>query len=395
MPVSPPNLTTASHDASTVQSDTSRGEYQAIDYSHLALVPSRKLPSIIPSQTQGQVRQQQVHGWVPYYQQYASASSLPKQPSVRARLPREADRSRLAKDILKQLGRPSGVVPAVPMIREYRERKKAETKVASASAQPSINPMLQPNPTSNRDDGPLHLEVVPVPDQVVPSVLPEDQSLDIQADEPPSLGYPDQDTESAPHDASAPEQDVEMGAQPSEEPLVSQPSGSPRPDPPQDPAPSPVTPGPAQDKEFVAGKPPPPKPESSKWSGPPADVEIIEISDDEEQPAVIANAEPMDVDEEVGKNAIISKSLSQLSLDSDDTPVAVEIIEDHATESLGRQSSREFVVSEDMQFTGKESQKNQPSAPLPLPPDLACQSKGKEQAPIEEEEEEGLYEVCI
>jgi hypothetical protein len=40
-----------------------------------------------------------------------SAPALPRQPPAMIRSPRQADRSRLAKDILKQLGKPSGSVP--------------------------------------------------------------------------------------------------------------------------------------------------------------------------------------------------------------------------------------------------------------------------------------------
>jgi len=371
-----------------------------MDYNQLALVPRRNFSNILPNSMQGEVRQPQPSGWAPYYQPEASTSTLPKQPPVKIRLPREADRSRLAKDILKQLGKPSGSVPAVPTRREYEARKRAEAEMEATSAQPPAEPVTKPQSVLNHGDPPLTSEVALVSDQVAPSGLSADPPPVTPAGEPPSLEYPDPDPRSTPQDADAAEQDVNMDVQPPEDPLVPQPPASPKPNLPQDFVPSPVVPESALDNEgrSAVDHPLPSGAPSSKRSGPPPDVEIIEISDDEEQPAVDATTttvEPMEVDKEIGTGGPISQSLFELSLDGDHTPVAVETERKRTGKPLGRRPSQDLIGSEDIQLTEKKLQRNRPSVELPPLPEYARQIKGKERAPIQEEDEEGLYEVSI
>ena len=355
-------------------------------YNQLALVPRRNFSNVAPTQIQGEVRQPQLSGWT-YYQPEASTSTFPKRAPVKIRLPREADRSRLAKDILKQLGKPSGLVPAVPTRHEYEERRKAVMEATSAQRPP------QPAVTQPQlDEAPLPSEVVPVSDQVTPSSLYVNHPPATPASEPPSLEYPDPDPDSAPHDADAANQDIHMDIQPHEDSLVPQPPASPRPNPPQDSISSPIAPESvlgAEERSAVEHRPPTAFP-SSERRGPPPDTEIIEISDDEEGPVVdtvTATFEPMEVDEGTGTGGAISQSLSELSLGGEGAPVVVET----ETEPLGRRSSEELIASEDIQFTGRNFPKNRVSIELPPLPDYARRSKGKERAPVQEEDEEGMY----
>jgi hypothetical protein len=392
IPADPPYPTTANHNTSTAPDHAPSQGYQPIGRDQLALVPRRNFPNVIPTIVQEEVPQPHASGWTPL-QPEASTSTLPKPPPVKVRLPRDAPRSRLGKDILKQLGKPSGSVPPVPTKYEYKQRKKAAAQMESTPGGPSTEPVAEPQPVLDRDDGPSLPEVAPVPDQVPQSASPANPPPETPADQPPSLEYPSQVPESAPPDANIIEQDVEMDVQPSDEPLVPQPSVPPRQDPPQDPAPTLVVSEPTQDKGGrSADDNPPPSEPSPKRTAPPPDVEIIEISDDEDQPAagaITATIEPMEVDEEYGTGGTISQNLSELPLDGEDTLVVTEM------EPPSRRSSQEPVVSGGTQFVKKKSQKNQPYVLLPPLPDFSRRKEGKERAPIEEEDEEGLYEVSI
>lgn len=391
--------TTTNQYTTTIPNGTAHQDYQPMDLNQLALVPRRNFSTAIPNLTQGKLRQPQPSGWAPDHQSEASTSTLPGQPPVKIRLPREADRSRLAKDILKQLGKPSGSVPAVPTRHEYEERKKTGAYMEATSAQPLTEPVVaESQPSLNHDDPPLPSEIVHVPDQVPlsgPSAPPATSAV-----EPPLLEYPDPDTGSATHDADATEEDVNMDIQPREDPLVPQPQSSPRSDLPHESVPSPVVPESVVDRgeRPVVNQPPLSELPLSKRSGPPPDAEIIEISDDEEQAAVYVvtnTVEPMEVDEEVRTGGAISQSLSELSLDGDDTLVAAETEKDRAKKPLGSRSSQEPIDLEDMQLTERKLQKNKPFVEVPPLPDYARQKKGKERAPVQEEDEEGLYEVSI
>ena len=322
------------------------------------------------------------------------------QPPIKVRLQREADRSRLAKDILKQLGKPSGSVPTVPTKREYEVQKKAEAEMEATSTQSPAVPVTEPPLVLNHDDPPLTSEVVPVPDQVVPSGFSADLPPVTPAGEPPSLEYPDPDPHSTPQDADTAERDVNMDIQPPDDPLVPQRLASPKSNLPQGSVPSPVVPEPALDREerSAVNHPLPLGAPSSKRSGPPPDAEIIEISDDEEQSTVdpvTTTIEPMEVDEEVGTGGPISQSLFELSLDGDHTPVAVETEKERTKKPPGRRPSQDLIGSEDVQLVEKKLQRNRPSVELPPLPEYARQIKGKERAPVQEEDEEGLYEVSI
>jgi hypothetical protein len=103
----------------------------------------------------------------------------------------------------------------------------------------------------------------------------------------------------------------------------------------------------------------------------------------------------MEVDGEVGMGGVVSKSLSQLSLDGGDAPVAAELGMDLTDEPLEPRSSQDPVVSKDIKFTEKKSQKVQPYVDVPPLPDYVLQSKGKERAPVEAEDEEGLFRVSV
>ena len=367
-PTTSPHPNVTLYDTSAVPGDASRRGYQPI--------PRDNLSNVVPNKIQGGERRPQFPGFAP----------------VKVRPPREADRSRLAKDLLKQLGKPNGSVPAVPTRREYKQRKKAkaETKGTSTHISTEPMPMGQPQLVLNGDGAPLLSD--PVPSQVEPSTLPTNPLQENTPSESLSLGYPGQHRESAPPAADDIEQDVDMDIQSSSDPPVSQPSGSSRPAPPQDLTPSMVGRKPAQDEgeRFAITS----EPQSPRWIGPPPHAEVIEISDDEGQPvvgAVVATVEPMDVDGEVGTGGAISNILSL----GDDTPAAVEMGEGLTEEPLDRRSSQEPVVSKDIQFTRKKSQKVQPYVEVPPLPDYVRQIKGKERAPVEVEDEEGLYRASI
>ena len=392
VPANPPYPTTAGRDTSTVPDDGSRRVYHPIDKDQLGLVQRRDVSNVVPNTVQRALHQPQASGWVRHYQPETSTPTLPKLPSVMVRSPRQADRSRLAKDILKQLGRPSGTAPAIPTRREYKKRKKAEVEMIGASAQPSTEPVVEPQ--LNHDEVPLLPEGSPVPDQVPTSALPANPPQENPVNEPPSLECPDQHTESAPHDTNTIEQDVDMDIQPSGDLLVPQPPIPLRLGPQQDPLSSLVVSESVQDEgTSAANNPPTSETPSSRWSGPPPGTEIIEISDDEEQYVVgevTAAAEPMEVDREVRVGGAISKSLSRLSLEGDDAPVVVEMGKDPTKEPLELRSSQEPVVSNGKKFTEKKSQKFQPYVELPPLPDYVRQIKGKGRAPAKEDNEEGL-----
>ena len=362
----------------------------------LALVPRRNFPDAISNLTQGGGRPSQAPGLVQYRQPETSAYAPPKQPPVRVRLPREADLSRLAKDILKQLGRPNGSVPAVLTKREYKERTRAEAGTKGTSVHPSPEPIAETQLVLNLDEVPPPQD--PVPGQAALSTLPTNQLQENLPHKTLLPGYPAQHRISAPPDANGIERDVEMDIQISGDSLVSRSSGSPLSDLPQDSASPLMDPESTQGKEGgSAAKNPPSKPQSSRWTGPSPDTEVIEISDDEGQPvvgAVVATVEPMEVDGEVGIGGAISKNLSHLSPDGGDTPVVVEI-EGRTKEPLDHRSPQEPVVFKDIQFTEKKSQKIQPYVQVPPLPDFVRQNKAKERALVEAEDEEGLHGVSI
>ena len=398
----------ADHNTFAVLGNASRRGYHPIEYGKLAIAPRYNPPNAVPGPVDGGVRQTQPPGWASYGQSIPSVFTLPtptptlptststlltstpilrKVPPPKVRLPRQADRFRLAKDILKQLGKPTGAVPAVPTRREYKEQKKATAQKHNTSAQPPTEPVVKPQLVLNHGDAPLLPEAVPTPDQVIlpaPSNPPQEDPVD----EPPSLGYPDQRIESVPRETSV--VDVDMDIQPSAPQLP----GSPGEGPPQGSAPSPVARGSAQDEgEPTTNNPPPSEPLSSGWNGPPLDAEIIEISDDEEQPVVGTVTDPvvpMEVDKEVRAGGAISKSLSGLSLDDDGAVAVVEVEQDRTKDLPDHRSSQEPVVSEGKQITGKKWQKFQPYVELPPLPDYMRRNKGKGRAAVEEESEEGV-----
>jgi hypothetical protein len=383
IPMNPPHATTVIYNTSAVPGDVSRPGDQPMNHNQLSLVPRRNFSNAISNLMQEGERQPQTLGFVQHYQPEASTSAPPRQSLVKGRLPREADRSRLAKDILKQLGKPNGSVPTIPTRREYKKRKKAEAETVGLPVHPSTEPMAEPSLPG------------PVLGQVTPNTSSANQLQENAPNESLSLGYSDQHKESTP-DANGIEQDVDMNIHPSGDPLVSHPLGSPEPTPPQDPTPTLRDPEPAQGKEWGStAENPPPEVQPSRWIGPPPDAEVIEISDDEGQPVVgtvAATDEPMEVDGEVRMGGAISESLPQSSLVGDDSPVAVEMKEGHTEEqTVDRRSSREPVVSKDIQLTEKKSQKIRPYVEVPPLPDYARQNKGKERAPVEAEDEEGLY----
>ena len=366
-------------------------------HNQLALVSMRGPSNMIPNLMQGGERGPQTSGLAQYYRPEASKFVSPKQPPVKVRLPREADRSRLAKDILKQLGKPNGLVPAVPTRREYKERKKAEAKPDDAPIHLPAGSVAEPQPVLDREDAPSLPDSVP--GQVAPSTLSKVQPQEGTLNEQPSSGKQDHHRGSVPPGANGIEQDVDMDIQSSSDPLVSRPSVPPRLTPPQDYVPSLTDPGSAQGKQggSVVESPLPSEPQSSRWIGPPSDADVIEISDDEGQSVTgtaIATVEPMEVDGEIRTGDTVSKSLSQPPLD-DDTPVAVELGKNHTEGPLGLRSPQEPVVSKDIQFTEKKSQKVQPYVEVPPLPGYVRMGKGKERAPVEAEDEEGLYGPCI
>lgn len=366
----------------TVPNDTARQGYRPVDYSQLVPVPRRKFSDITPNARQEKIPQPQLSKPVP---PETSTSALPRQPPFSVRLPGRADRSRLAKDILKQLGRPSGSVPAVPTRHEYKQRKKAEAHTEATSAQLPTEPVVAgPQPLLNHDDPPSPLEIVPVSDQVPPLGLSSNPPPSSPADEPPLLEYPDLDTGLTTCDVDATGEDVNMDIPPPENPLVPQPPASPESNLPLESVPSPVVPEPALDKEE----------RPSKRSAPPPDAEIIEISDDEETvvDARTTTVEPMEVDEEVGTGGVISQSLSELPLVGDNTLITVETEKDPTKEPLGRRPSPGPI---DIQFAERRLQKCRPSVEVPPLPDWARRNRGGETAPIQEEDEEGLCEVSI
>ena len=391
IPVDHPSTTTASHHTTTVPGDPTHKEYQPMGYNQLALVPRQYHYNVIPNASQGQVPYQHP-GWIPYHPPEASTSALPKRPPTRARLPRQADRSRLAKDILKQLGKPSGSVPAVPTRRGYQDQG-LKTGTGATSVKPRAE-FVVPEPRSlNYDGSPLPPGIVPVPDQVVLSSSSATRPPETPISEPPSLEYPDPDPDPAPHYTDATEQDVRMDIQPLEGSSGLQPPASPGSNPPEDPTSSPAIPGsaPATEERTTAENPLPSTSPPQDRRGPPPDAEIIEISDDEEEAAVHAVttvAEPMEVDEEVRTGGEDSQRLSGLSPAGDDTLLLAEIREGRTMESLSRRPTQELI--------GRKPQKNLVSVELPPLPAYARRNRGKERAPVEEEEdEEGLYETSV
>ena len=393
--VNPPYPTTANQHITTVPDDAVHQGYKPAGYNQLALIPRSKFSHSIPNVIQGKVHQPQLPGW---YQPEASTSTLPRQPPVKVRLPREADRSRLAKDILKQLGKPSGFVPAVLTRHEYEERKKTGAQMEATSALPPTEPVVaEPQLSSNHDDPSLPPEIDIVPDQVPPLGLPVNPPPVTQANESPLLEYPDPETGSTTQDAEVTGEDVSMDIQPPEGLLAPQPPTSPRSDPPQEPVPSPVIPESALDEEgSAANRPAVSELPSVKRSGPPPGAEVIEISDDEEPTTVdaVTNAiEPMEVDVEVGTGGAISQSLSGLSLDGDDTLITVETEKDRTKEPLNRRPSQETIDSEDIRPTERKL-KRKFCVEVPPLPEYARRKKGKERASIQEDEE-GLCGVSV
>ena len=203
------------------------------------LVPRQYFPKIAPKPTQGQVPQPQLPGWMPPYSPEASTFILPKRPPTKARLPRDADRSRLAKDILKQLGKPSGSVPAVPTRPRYEDRKVSEARIEAASAQPPAKPVVPELQLSNPDGSPLPPGTARVPDQAAPSSSHATYPPETPVGDPPLLEYPDTDPDPAHNYTDATEQDVHMDIEPHEGSSV-QPPGL---NLPQDSVSSPVAPG--------------------------------------------------------------------------------------------------------------------------------------------------------
>jgi len=388
-----PPPTSASQYTITVPNDAPRRGYQPMDHSQVALVPRRNFTDVIPTTIQGQISQPQLSKWVPYHVPEASTSTLPRQPPVKVQPSRKPDRYRLAKDILKQLGKPSGSVPAVLTRREYEERKNTEIRMKATSTQPPAEPVVPgPQPLLNHDDLPPPSEIVPVSDQAPPLGLSSNPPPSSPADEPPLLEYPDLDTGSTTHDAGATGEDVNTDIPPPEDPLVPQPPASPKSN---LLLLSPAVPEPALDKEErpAVDQLPLPNPQSSERSGPPPGAEIIEISDDEEQTALDVGTtvvEPMEIDEEVGAGGAIPRSLSELSQGRDNTVVAVETEKDFTKEPLGRQPSPGPI---DVRVPERKLRKYRPLVEVPPLPDWARQNRGGEKAAIQEEDEEGLYEV--
>jgi len=380
IPVDQPYPTTASHHTTIVPGEATRKEYRPMEYNQLALVPRQNLYNVIPNVSQLQVPEQHP-GWIPYQPPEASSSALPKLPSTRARLPREADRSRLAKDILRQLGKPSGSVPAVPTRRGYQDRKESETGIGATLVQPTSE-FVVPEPRSLNYDGPtLPPGIVPVPDQVASGSYAT-HPPETPIGELPLLEYPDPDSD---------QQDVHMDTQPIDGTPAPQQPAPPGSNPPQDRVSSPVVPGPVPATEggSTVEHPLPSTPPPQDRRGPPPDAEIIEISDDEEEAAnhvATAIAEPMEVDEEVGRGGADSQRLSGLSPAVGDTHLVAETGEGRTMESLSRRPTQELI--------GRKPQKNLVSVELPPLPEYARRNRGKERTPVEEDEE-GLYETSV
>lgn len=400
IPVNPPYPTTTNLYTTVGPDNAAYQGYQSKEDNQLALVPRRNFYKPIPNQILREFRQPQPSG-LTYHQPKASTSTLPAQSSVKIRLPREADRSRLAKDILKQLGKPSGFAPAVPTRREYEERRRAEAEMEVNSIRPPAQQMIaQPQLLLNHDEAPLPPEVVPVSDQVVSSGLYTNHPPATPAGEPPLLEYPDPDP--TPNDTDAANQDTHMDIQSPEDSLVPHPPASPRPNLLRDSISPPLVPesiSGAEERSAVKDLLPSTSP-PSKHRGPPPDAEIIEISDDEAGPNVDAatpTVEPMEVDKETGTGGVISQSFSELSLDGEVAPVAVEAETETDTprEPARRRSSQELITPEDIQSTGRKFPRNQVSVELPPLPDYARRNKGKERAPIEEEYGEGLCGISV
>ena len=390
-----PYPTTAVYNTSTVLPNAVHQGFQPMDYSQLALVPRSDFSNAAPILVQEE-RQPTASGFEQYRQPEASTLTPLQQPPVKVRLPKAADRSRLAKDILKQLGKPTGSVPVIPTRREYKKRKEAQANTEGTTVHPSTEPVVEPQLVLNRDNVPLPLD--PVPARVAPGPLSTNPFQENLANQSPPIGYPDQHDESAPPDTDAIGQDVDMDIQPPGDPSVPQPSGSSGPVHPQYSTYPSMDLKSAQNKEggSAAENPPPSEPLSSRCIGPPPDAEVIEISDDEGQPtvsAVMTTADPMEVDGEIGMGRTISKSLSQMSLDGDGTTVAVEMEKDHTEEPLDPRSSQEPVIFKDTHFAEKKSQKVQPYVEVPPLPDYVRKSKDKERTPVEAADEEGLYQL--
>lgn len=396
----PPHPTTANRDTS-IPNDATHRSYRPIDYNQVALVPKRNFPNAIPNTMRVEVSKPQLSTWTSRPLPEALTPALPRQPPAKIRLPRQADRSRLAKDILKQLGKPSGSVPVVPTRREYEVQRKTRPNVDAALTQPPTEPVVaEPQPMMTHDDPPLPQEIVPVSDQVPSPGFSANPPPETRANEPPLLEYPDPVAGPTPHVADATDEDFNKDGHTPNGPLVTQPPISSRSALPQEPVPSLVAPEPATDKE----EPPATdqllvsKLQSSKQNGPPPDANIIEISDDEELTTIddpTSAVEPMEVDEEVVAGGAVSRSLSGLSLDGEDTLVAGKSEKDRNKEPLSGRSSQEPNDREGTRSTERKSQRFQPFLVIPPLPDYARQDKGKESVSIGEAEEEGPCEAPI
>ena len=396
----PPYPTTANRDTS-IPNDATRRAYRPVDYKQIALVPRRNFSNAIPNTIRGEVSQPQLSAWASRPLPETLTPALPRQPPARIRLPRQADRSRLTKDILKQLGKPSGFVPVVPTRREYEGQRKTRPNAEDALAQPSTEPVVAgPQPMMMHDDPPSPQEIVPISDQVPSPGSSANPPLETRANEPPLLEYPDPVAGPTPHDADATDEDSNKDGHIPNGPLVTQPPTSSRSDLPQESVSSLVAPESATDKEepsatdqlLVS------KLQSSKRSGPPPDADIIEISDDEELTTIDATTsavEPMEVDEGVVAGGAVSRSLSGLSLDGENTLVAGKPEKDRNEEPLSGRSSQEPNDREGTRSTERRPQRFQPFLVIPPLPDYARQHKGKESAPTEEKEEEGSCEAPI
>lgn len=394
VPTNPHLLAIAYHDVSATPNT-----YQPMDYRQ---VTEGKFSNVIPNMVAGVGGQPQAPVLVPLHEAEAFPSTLSKPPPVMVRLPRDPDRPRLAKDILKQLGKPIGTVPAVLTRHEHKKRKKAgaDTQGASTNAQnvstDTQGALAQPSTeaavdrVSNYDNLPLLPEVVPASGQAASAALPPSPPQENPLNELPPLGYPDQREEITPHDVIDIEQDVEMDNQPSANPSEPLPLSQP---PQEDPIPPSVNPGPTLSEDVSTEGPV----QSSKLRGPPPGTEIIEISDEEEQPAadaVTAIIQPMEVDGEVRKGGQ-SPELSQLPPEKDNVTVAVEMGDEPTVEPLDHRPSQEPVASKNTQSAEKKSRKLQPYVQLPPRPNYMSTRKDKERAPAQGDDEEGWYNVAV
>jgi len=342
-----------------------------MEYNQLALVPRQNFSNVIPNALQDQVPKPQLPGWTPYYPPEASTSAPPRRSPIKARL---ADRSRLAKDILKQLGRPPWSPPTVPTRHRHQHRKESEAGIAAASAQPPVEPVVPESRLLNYDGPPLPPGIVPVPDQVAPSSSYATYPPETPVGDPPLLDYPDTDPGPAPRNVGATDQVIHMDS-------AFQPPASLGSNLPQYPVSSPVVPGsaPATEEGSTVERPLSSTPPPLKRRGPPPDAEIIEISDDEDQATarvVTTTTEPMEVDEEIGTDGAVSQSLS-----------VMETGEGPTGESLSRRPAQELI--------GRKPQKNLASVELPPLPAYARQNRGKERAPVQEEDDEGCMGASV